>query len=283
MDSKNDFRQVEHMNFENKVALVLGAVKGIGKGIGLGLARERVKVALNYFDWPEELDQMKRDFDGLGTEHLILKTDLLETDRIAGLINSVIDHFGRLDILINNIERGGWPVVHGPYVQEQWDLEFATTIRAKWWIFNSALPHLKKSGEGVVINLSSIAGMVGRTGPAGLVFNDGYSAANRGISLLTETWARMGAPEVRVNEIMLGFFKTRHAEGTRGWGLLSQQEKDAILDHTLMGRTGDIEDVVKAVIYLIKDAPFMTGSVIRLDGGYLLGGEKVGKMPSGVL
>jgi 3-oxoacyl-[acyl-carrier protein] reductase len=273
----------DHMKLKNKVALVLGAIKGIGKGIGLGLAREGVKVALNYFDWPEELDQMKNDFDGTGAEYLILKTDLLQTDSIVGMISSVIDHFGRLDILINNIERGGWPVVHGPYVQEQWDLEFATTLRSKWWIFNSALPHLKKSGDGVVINFSSIAGMVGRTGPAGMVFNDGYSAANRGISLMTETWARMGAPEVRVNEIMLGFFKTRHAEGTRGWGLLSQQQKNAILDHTLLGRTGNIDDVVKTVVYVIKDAPFMTGSLIRLDGGYVLGGEKVEKMPTGVL
>ncbi len=271
------------MKLENKVALVLGAIKGIGKRIGLGLARKGVKVALNYFDWPESLDQMSKDFDNTGTDHLILKTDLLDTERIAGLVNSVVDHFGRLDILINNIERGGWPVVHGPYVQEQWDLEFATTLRAKWWIFNSALPHLKKSGDGVVVNFSSIAGMVGRTGPASMVFNDGYCAANRGISLLTETWARMGAPEVRVNEIMLGFFKTRHAEGTRGWGILSQQEKDAIVEHTLLGRTGNIDDVVKTCVYVIRDASFMTGSVIRLDGGYVLGGEKVGKMPSGVL
>jgi 3-oxoacyl-[acyl-carrier protein] reductase len=271
------------MHLENKVALVMGAIKGIGKGIGLALAKEGVKVALTYFDWPEALEQMKKDFSDTGKEHLILKTDLLQTDKIDGLIRKVVDHFGRLDIIINNIERGGWPVVHGPYVQEQWDLEFATTLRAKWWIFNSALPYLKDSGDGVVINFSSIAAIVGRTGPASLVFNDGYSSANRGISLLTETWARMGAPEVRVNEIMLGFFKTRHAEGTRGWGLLSQKQKNDILEHTLLGRTGNIDDVVTAVIYIIRDAHFMTGTVVRIDGGYVLGGEKVGKIPSGIL
>jgi 3-oxoacyl-[acyl-carrier protein] reductase len=271
------------MQLENKVALVMGAIKGIGKGIGLALAKEGVKVALTYFDWSEALEQMKKDFSDTGKEHLILKIDLLQTDKIDGLIRKVVDHFGRLDIVINNIERGGWPVVHGPYVQEQWDLEFATTLRAKWWIFNSALPYLKDSGDGVVINFSSIAAIIGRTGPASMVFNDGYSSANRGISLLTETWARMGAPEVRVNEIMLGFFKTRHAEGTRGWGLLSQKQKKDILEHTLLGRTGNIDDVVKAVIYVIRDAHFMTGTVVRIDGGYVLGGEKVGKMPSGVL
>jgi 3-oxoacyl-[acyl-carrier protein] reductase len=150
-------------------------------------------------------------------------------------------------------------------------------------VFESALPHLKASGDAVVINFSSIAGIVGRSGPARLIFNDGYAAANRGVSLLTETWARIGAPQVRVNEIMLGFFETRHAEKTRGWGLLTAKQKKAVRDHTLTDRNGKIEDAVKAVLYIIKDAPFMTGAVLRLDGGYVLGGKEAGEMPKGVL
>lgn len=267
----------------DKVALVLGAIKGIGKGIGISLAEQGVRVALTYHDWEESLDAMRADFQATGREHLIIKSDLRDTPRIAEVIEQVVARFGGLDILVNNIERGGWPVVHGPYTTDQWDLELATTLRAKRWVFDAALPHLKASGNGTVINISSIAGMVGRSGPAGAVFNDGYAAANRGISLLTETWARMGAPEVRVNEIMLGFFETRHAQGTRGWGLLAEQEKAALLNHTLLARTGCIADVVKAVNFLIHEAPFMTGSVIRLDGGYVLGGETVGPMPEGVL
>lgn len=271
------------MKLENKVALVLGAVKGIGKGIGLALAKENVKLMLNYFDWEDSLEKMKQDFAQSGAEHLIVRTDLTDTDSIPGLIRQTIERFGRLDILINNIERGGWPAVHGPYIREQWDLEMATTLRAKQWVFEAALPYLKASGEGAVIQFSSIAGIVGRSGPAGMVFNEGYSAASRGISLLTETYARLGAPEVRVNEIMLGFIETRHAEKTRGWGLLSEVQKQAIISHTLMQRTGTIEDVVKAVMFILKHAPFMTGSVLRLDGGYVLGGESVPNMPAGVL
>ena len=271
------------MELNGKVALVLGAIKGIGKGIGLALAAQGAAVALNYFDWEEELDGLKKDFSGTGQKHLIIQTNLLEVDRIPDLIDRVIDRFGRLDILINNIERGGWPVVHGAYVPQQWDLEMHTTLRAKQWVFESALPHLKATGEGVVINLSSIAALVGRSGPAGLVFNDGYAAANRGISLLTETWARMGAPEVRVNELMLGLVETRHAQKTRGWGLLTADQKQALRDHTLLQRTGTIDDVVNAVLFIIKDAPFMTGSVLRLDGGYVLGGDRVGEMPKGVV
>ena len=271
------------MILKNKVALVLGAIKGIGKGIGLALSDQGVKVALNYFDWEENIDELQQDFSKTGRDHLIVKTDLLETDKISELIEKVLDRFGRLDILVNNIERGGWPVVHGPYNREQWDLEMATTLRAKRWIFDSALQYLKASGDGIVINLSSIAAVVGRTGPAGYIFNDGYAAANRGISLLTETWARMGAPEVRVNEIMLGFFETRHGKKTMGWDLLSDEQKASLIDHTLLGRTGSIEDIVKAVMFVIRDAPFMTGSIIRLDGGYTLGGDKVAPMPEGAL
>ncbi|RTZ96305.1 MAG: 3-oxoacyl-ACP reductase [Deltaproteobacteria bacterium] len=268
---------------DNQVALVLGAIKGIGKAVALSLAGSGIRVAATYFDWQEKLDRLKQDLAATQTSHLLVEIDLRDTDKIGGLIDRVIDRFGRLDILINNIERGGWPVVHGPYVRDQWDLEMATTLRAKQWVFNAALPYLKASGNGTVVNISSIAGLVGRSGPASYVFNDGYAAANRGISLLTETWARSGAPEVRVNEIMLGLIQTRHAEKTRGWGLLTENQKNALIDHTLLGRTGTIDDVVRAVRFLLFETPFMTGSRLRLDGGYVLGGERVAPMPSGVV
>ena len=271
------------MALAGKVALVLGGIKGIGKGIAIALAEAGAAVAVNYFDWEEELELLRRDVAATGTDHLILKTDQREPDDIDLMVPAVLKRFGRLDILINNIERGGWPVVHGSYSCEQWDLELATTLRAKRWVFAAALPHLKASGEGAVINVSSIAGIVGRSGPAAPVFNDGYAAASRAVSLLTETWARETAPEVRVNEIMLGFFETRHGPGTRGWGLLSDAEQQAIRDHTLLGRTGTVADVVTAVLFILQDAPFMTGSVVRLDGGYVLGGERVTPMPKGVL
>ena len=270
------------MKQEQKAALVLGAVKGIGKAVGLSLARSGVRVAMTYYDWEEHLDGLKRDFSAVGTPHWIRRTNLLDTGEISALVKETVERFGRLDILVNNIERGGWPVVHGPYVPDQWDMEIATTLRAKQWVFDAALPHLRAAGDAVVVNLSSIAGIVGRSGPASYVFNEGYSAANRGVSLLTETWARLGAPEVRVVEIMLGLMETRHGPGTRGWGLLTEAQRRALLDHTLLGRTGTVEDVVRAVRFVIWDAPFMTGSVLRIDGGYPLGGDPVAPMPEGV-
>ena len=271
------------MELTGKIALVLGSIKGIGRAIGLDLARAGATVVYTWHDWPENLPTLEKEAAAVGREHLILHVDLLDTAAIEHLIRQIMARFGRLDILINNIERGGWPVVHGSYVRDQWDLELATTLRAKQWVFAAALPHLKSSGDGVVVNISSISGILGRCGPASYLFNEGYAAANRGISLLTETWARLGAPEVRVNEIMLGIFETRHAQGTRGWDLLDAAQRQAIMDHTLLGRTGRLDDVIKAVRFVIQQAPFMTGSVLRLDGGYVLGGEKIAPMPPGVL
>lgn len=268
---------------ENRCALVLGAVKGIGKAVALDLLKSGIKVTATWHDWEDSYSSMQADFQSTGTDHILHKIDLRDPEAVPFLIQETISKFGRLDILINNIERGGMPVVHGHYTSDQWDLEMETTLKAKRWVFENAFPHLKASGNGVVINFSSISAITGRSGPASLLFNEAYSAANRGVSLFTETWARMGAPEVRVNEIMLGIFETRHAEGTRGWGLLTEDQKQRLIAHTLVGRTGKLDDVVKAVRFIIDDAPYMTGSILRLDGGYVLGGEKVEEMPPGVL
>lgn len=276
------------MEIKNKVALVLGASRGIGFALARALADEGAKVVLPYHnDWQNESEKMQKEFAGFGENHLAIPIDLRDAAQVKDLVHQVQERFGALHILINNIERGGMPAVHGSYDleanREQWDLEIDTTLKAKWLVAHNALPLMMNSGEGVIINVSSIAGLVGRTGPAGLIFNDGYAAANRAISSFTETWAREAAPTVRVNELMLGFFETRHAEGTRGWENLSDSDRESISNHTLLQRTGKLDDIIKAFFFLIKDARFMTGAVLRLDGGYVLGGEKVPEMPDGIL
>lgn len=270
------------MKLQGKIALVLGGAKGIGKAVGFALAKAGATVVLTHHDWPEEAAAMQAELAALGNDHLAIKVDLRDPAAVQELLSTLRTRYGALHILINNIERGGMPIVHGPYTPEQWELEMATTLRAKWWVMRFALPLLRENGEGAVITLSSIAGIVGRSGPAGLIFNDGYSAANRAVSSFTETWAREGAPTVRVNELMLGFFETRHGEQTRGWDLLSAEQQGAIRDHILLQRTGRIEEIVAAVFFLLRDATYITGAVLRMDGGYVLGGEKIPPMPQGV-
>jgi 3-oxoacyl-[acyl-carrier protein] reductase len=204
---------------------------------------------VNTFDWEEEIEPCAATLRP--QRHTHLRTDLCGrwTHRAHGAGRpQALEASGHL---INNLERGGWPVVHGPYVREQWDLEMETTLRAKRWVFAAALPHLKASGDGAVINLSSIAAIVGRSGPAAPVFNDGYAAASRAVSLLTETWAREAAPEVRVNEIMLGFVETRHGPAPR----LGFERRGNRPFAATPCRTGIAADVVRGVVFICGMPP----------------------------
>ncbi len=275
------------MKLAGKNGLVLGASKGIGLATARALAERGVRLALTWYDWPEASERMREEFTAMAGNHLVMRVDLRRPREVRRLLQRIGEEFGPLHILVNNIERGGMPVVHGSYDREvnrdQWQREMDTTLRAKWLVFEQSLPLLRAADRAAVVNISSIAGVVGRSGPAGLLFSDGYAAANRGVGSFTETWARLGAPSIRVNEIMLGLIESRHGPGTRGWDLLSEEERKELLDHTLLGRTGTTGEVVRAILFLLADADFMTGSVLRLDGGYVLGGERVPAMPEGVI
>lgn len=275
------------MNIAGKRALVLGAARGIGRAIAHALADQGARLILPWYDWPESVAKLEEEFGGKETGHLLLRADLRQKNEVTALMAAIAEQVGGLEIVINNIERGGMPILHGAYHREinreQWHLEMETTLHAKWLVFEHALPLLRRGPEATVVNISSIAGIVGRSGPAGLLFNDGYAAANRGIASLTETWARLGAPTIRVNEIMLGLIDTRHGPGTRGWSLLNDAQRGQLLHRTLLRRTGKPEEVAQAVLFLVRDAGFVTGATLRVDGGYILGGEAPPEMPEGVL
>ncbi len=275
------------MELQGKTVLVPGASRPVGRAIARKFAEEGANLVLPYFDWPESTEEMKEEFSAMNTPYLALPVDLRESDQVKDMAASILDTFGSLHILVNNVERGGMPVVHGSYDhehnREQWNIEITTSLKAKWLLFHTCLPLLKKSGDGAVVNISSIAGCTGRSGPASLIFNDGYSAANRAISSFTETWAREGAPTIRVNELMLGLIRNRHGEETRGWAALAEDERRSLHGHTLLGRSGMPSEVADAVFFLAHRASYMTGSIIRMDGGYLLGGDKTGPFPPGIV
>ncbi len=275
------------MQLEEKVILLPGASRPVGRAIARKLADEGAILVLPYFDWPESSEDMIQEFTDDKYDFLPYPADLTDEDQVKGLFSTIQEKYGTLNHLVNNIERGGMPIVHGsyrlPHNENQWDIEVNTTLKAKWLLFQYALPLLKKNTQASVVNISSISGVIGRSGPAELLFNDGYSAANRAISSFTETWAREGAPEVRVNEIMLGLIRNRHGEETRGWKSLSEDEKRRLYDHILLNRTGFPEEVAALVFFLLCQASYMTGSIVRMDGGYLLGGEKTAQIPDGIL
>lgn len=275
------------MKLRGTTALVPGASRPVGRAIARKLADEGASLVLPHHDWPESTSEMIEEFNLRGTTFLSFAADLTKEEEIKAMMTKVESRFGRLHYLVNNIERGGMPIVHGAYThthnQGQWDLEVNTTLKAKWLLFHHSLPLLRKADSAAVVNISSISAVVGRSGPAELLFNDGYSAANRGISSFTETWAREAGSDIRVNELMLGLIRNRHGENTRGWSTLTETDKNRIYDHILLGRTGLPNEVADAVFFLLHQATYMTGSILRLDGGYVLGGEKTGSLPEGIL
>jgi 3-oxoacyl-[acyl-carrier protein] reductase len=275
------------MKLKGKTVLIPGASRPIGRAIARKFANNGATLVLPVYDWSESIVEMKEEFTSSGFNFFIVPADLRKRNEVIKLTEFIHSQTKFLDFLINNIERGGMPVVHGgydlPQNEDQWDLEFDTTVKAKWLLFHHLFPLLMQGAGGAVVNISSIAGITGRSGAAAVFFNDGYSAANRAIQSFTETWARQAAPTVRVNELVLGLVQHRHGEGTRGWATLSEQEKDFIQRDILLGRTGLPQEVAEAVYFLAVEATYITGTSLRIDGGLALGASKVPPMPTGIL
>lgn len=275
------------MLLKNKSVLIPGASRPIGRAIARKFGNEGAFLILPHHDWPDSTREMIAEFKAAGFSFFVYPVDLRDEPAVKQLVIEIKNHTEHLDFLINNIERGGMPVVHGSYDldhnKDQWDLEITTTLKAKWLLYRHCLPLMQNSDGGSIVNISSIAALTGRSGPGAFFFNDGFCAANRAIQSLTEFWSREVAPDIRVNEVMLGLIESRHGPGTRGWEVLTEQEKDEILNHILLKRTGQPEEVAKTVFFLAVEAHYVTGTILKMDGGFTLGGEKVPPIPPGIL
>ncbi|MCG6931380.1 MAG: SDR family oxidoreductase [Desulfofustis sp.] len=275
-------------DLSGRTVLVAGASRPVGRAIADQFGRRGASLILPvHSDWPESTAEMRRQFDMRGYHYICIPCDLTLSHEVRELANQAERTFDHVDYLINNIERGGMPIVHGPYDRrvnrQQWDLEFDVTVRAKWNLYTHTAELMQRSTGGAVINVSSMAAEAGRSGPASLLFSDGYSAASRAVASFTRQWAREAAPKVRVNEVMLGLCAGRHGENTRGWTSMTDSQRQALVEHTLLKRTSDPEEVAELVYFLAVRATYMTGAVVLHDGGYLLGGEGIPPLPAGVL
>ena len=267
--------------------MVPGASRPIGRAIAHRFAKEGATLILPVFDWPESIAEMETEFGACSYRYHAQQVDLRVAREVAVFAADIGERFGHLDYLINNIERGGMPIVHGsydlPHNSGQWQLELATTLTAKWLLYNHFSPLMAGRQGGAVINISSVAAQLGRSGPTGVMFSDGYSAANGGIRTFTETWAREMAPTIRVNELMLGLIASRHGEETRGWAALEEKQRQEILASILLQRTGEPGEVAETVYFLAVQATYLTGATLRLDGGLALGSAAVPPLPPGIL
>jgi NAD(P)-dependent dehydrogenase (short-subunit alcohol dehydrogenase family) len=267
------------MRLEDRVAIVTGGARGIGAGIGRCLAGDGARVALLDID----VDEASRAAGGLGGEHLGVGADVSDESAAAEAVDRVAQHYGRLDILVNNAGGGNRRAAKasGPFTrveQEGWDEQMALNLRTVFAPTKAAIPHLQRSGNASIVNVSSVAGLV----PS--VAMPAYAAAKAGVNSLTRTLAvELGPSDVRVNAICPGLLYTR------AWrALASNIQKshpryadqdpyqvflEIVKGQTPLGREQTPEDVGKLTAFLCSDdARNITGQVIALDGGIALRG-----------
>lgn len=252
------------MKLKDKVAIVTGSSKGIGKGIAQVFSDEGAKLVVVCRNEEEGTAMAKQ----LGSEQgraIFVKTDVSDSNAIQNLIDTTVKEFGQLDILVNN---AGYHISKNieQTTEEEWDFLQKTNLYSTFLCSKYAVPHLKKT-KGNIINISSMVGLVGQPNSVA------YSATKGGQISMTRSMAiDLAAYKIRVNAICPGWVQTPLVDD---W--FSQQEdeeaaKKYIFGQHPIGRIGTIEDCGYAALYLASsDSDFVTGITLNLDGGITLG------------
>jgi len=244
------------MKLQDRVAIVTGGGTGIGRGISEVFAREGAKVAVNYSRSQKEAEETVAAIQAAGGTAIAVAADVSEDASARGLMERVAREFGRLDILVNN---AGWStrIPHerlDDLTDEIWDRTLNTNLRGAFYCMRAAVPYLKKQPGASIVNIASVAALTG-TGSS-----IAYAASKGGLLTMTKSFARVLAPDVRVNAIAPGFVRTRFA----GWPASAFDQGEAI---TPMKRLPTPEDLGGLAVYLAGDGISITGQTIEMDGG----------------
>jgi pteridine reductase len=240
-----------------QAVLVTGAAKRIGAAIARGFHAEGACVAIHYHRSAPEAqglcDELNRARPNSATT---LSADLRDTEALPAIIEGTVQAFGKLNVLINNASTF-YPTPIGTITLDQWQDLIGTNLRAPLFLSQAAAPHLRQS-NGLIVNIIDIHGR--RPLPQHPV----YSTAKAGLIMLTRSLARELGPEIRVNGI---------APGPILWpeGRIDSKLQEEIVSKTLLKRSGSPEDVVKTALFLAKDAPYVTGQILAVDGGRSVG------------
>ncbi len=240
---------------KGRVALVTGAGVGIGQACAVALARAGASVAVHYNLSDTGANET---LSALGGEGLLVQADLTDEAQANAAVDQVVKRLGRLNILVNN---AGSPLERSALEDcpaSLWRAAFAVNVDSAFFVTRRAIPHLKASGSGAVVNVLSLSVQTGGAGGAGP-----YAAAKGALEVMTRTLARELAPFVRVNAVMPGVIETRHHE------VFSTPERMAeYRKQTPLGRNGTADEVGAAVSFLASDAAsFITGAILDVNGG----------------
>jgi pteridine reductase len=241
----------------DKVALVTGAARRIGAAICRCLHREGASVAVHYRGSAAEADALCADLNALRPDSaLAVHADLAAIDSLPELVATVAAWRGRLDILINNAS-SFYPTPLGEVTEAHWDDLIGSNLKAPLFLSQAALPDLRKA-RGVIINIIDIHAQ------RPLRNHAVYGAAKAGLAMLTRALAKDLAPEIRVNGVSPGAILWPESG-------LTDQTKASILRQIPAERPGEADDIAGCVLYLVRDATYVTGQIIAVDGGRSIG------------
>ena len=240
------------MELAGRTVLVTGAGHRVGRAIAVSLGAQRMRVAVHYNSTAEGATETLREIEKRGGSGETFAADLTKPDQLSALVDSVVERFGALDVLINSAA----VMLRTPLGEtkpEQWDNIMALNLRAPFLLSQAAAPHLRRSeGGGVIVNIADLAAF--ETWPGYLV----HGLSKSGVVYLTRALARVLAPDIRVGAV---------APGTvllpENW---SASDAQHLIETTPLKRNGSPQDVSDAVLFILG-ADYFTGDTIIVDGG----------------
>ena len=253
------------MNLTGKAAVVTGASRGVGRATALALAKDGCSVLINYSRSREEAERTAEEVRALGAKAIRLPGDVAEDRACREMMDTAARSFGRLDILVNNAGTTKF-IPHGnldDVRDEDWNRILGVNLKGPFQCVRAARKYLESSGEGVVINVSSIAGMIG-TGSS-----IPYCASKAGLINMTISLARALAPKIRVNSVAPGFIAGHWTQ--EGLGRDYEAVKQRTEERSALGKVCQPEDVAVAILSLITGSKLITGQTIACEGGVLIG------------
>jgi len=240
-------------DLSGKVALITGAARRVGAEMARTLHREGMNLALHYHTSHKEARVLQNELNELREDSVVLiQADLLQTNKLASVVKDATSRWKRLDVLINNASTF-YPTLIGNTTEVQWDNLMGTNLKAPFFLSQAAARHLKQQ-HGCIINIADIHG------ERPLKEHPVYCTAKAGLVMLSKALARELGPEVRVNAI---------APGAIMWpeNGIDDVTKKRILSRTTLKRQGSPEDIARAALFLIRDAGYISGQTIAVDGG----------------
>ncbi len=244
---------------ERKVALVTGGSRGIGKEVAKEFAKNGYNLAINYVSDNTNVEELQKEFKELGAESLFIKTDVTNFNDCENMAKSIIEKFGRIDVLVNNagITKDNLLI---RMKEEDFDKVININLKGTFNVTKNIVPYMIKQKLGNIVNISSVVGVVGNAGQCN------YSASKAGIIGFTKSLAKeLASRNIKVNAVAPGFIKTDMTD------VLSDTVKENINSQIPLKRMGTADEVAKVVYFLASDASsYITGQVINVDGGMVM-------------